>query len=236
MKISIFIPIFNEEDILERDIFLIERNLKKLPYIYEIFVVDDGSFDRSSAIAKKMEASNKNIHHLRYNFGPTRRENLAQSFKEASGEIIAFMDVDLATNLRFIPNLIEEVRKGADIVTGSRYIKGAKIKRKLSRLIISTVYNVFIRFIFKTNIMDHECGFKAFKREVILQLVDEMGFDKSLNRGIFWDVELLVRALKHGYKIKEIPVWGRERQKSALNFRREIKMLSYILKFWGHNT
>jgi hypothetical protein len=49
-------------------------------------------------------------------------------------------------------------------------------------------------------------AFKAFKRDVILKLVDEMGYDKSLRRGIFWDMELLIRARRHGYRIKEIPI------------------------------
>ena len=231
MKISMFIPIFNEEDILERDIELIDYVLKKLPYGYEIFVVDDASSDHSEIIAEKIAAARKEVHHLRFDFGPTRRENLAQSFKKATGDIIAFMDIDLATNLRFVPQLIKEVENGYDIVTGSRYARGAKIKRRLPRLIISVLYNAFVRFFFQTQIKDHECGFKAFKRDVILKLVDEMGFDVSLRRGVFWDTELLVRALRHGYKIRELPIWWTERRKSALNFRREIKSLGYLFEF-----
>ena len=230
MKISIFIPIFNEEDILEQDFFFIGGVLENFPYEYEIFIVDDCSSDRSSEIAKRIAAENNDIRYLRYNFGPTRRENLARSFKRASGEIIIFIDIDLVKNIRLILNFVEELERGTDIAIGSRYMKGAKIKRKFSRLILSTFYNTGIRFMFNSGIIDHTCGFKAFKREVIFRLIGEMGFDWSLNRGIFWDVELLLRALRHGYRIKEIPVSEKERQKSALNFRREIKMLPYIFK------
>ena len=75
------------------------------------------------------------------------------------------------------------------------------------------------------------CGFKAFKKEVILKLVEEMGYDKSLRRGVFWDTELLVRAIKNGYKIKEIPIWWNERYESKLYFKREIKAVGYIINF-----
>ena len=75
------------------------------------------------------------------------------------------------------------------------------------------------------------CGFKAFKRDVILTLVEEMGYDKSLRRGIFWDTELFIRARRRGYKVKEIPIVWNERRKTALFFKREIKTAGYILNF-----
>jgi glycosyltransferase involved in cell wall biosynthesis len=231
-KVSLYIPIFNEEEILERDLELISYVLRKLPYDYEIFVVDDASIDHSALIAEKIASTNRDVKHLRFEEGPTRRENLAQAFKQATGDIVAFMDIDLATNLRFVPDLIHEADHKADIVTGSRYAKGAKIKRRLGRLVVSVLYNGFIRLLFGTKVRDHECGFKAFKRNVILKLVDEMGYDASLNRGVFWDTELIVRALRDGYSVKEIPVWWTEKRKSSLYFGREIRALQYIAKFF----
>ena len=231
-KISVFIPIFNEENIIERDIKAIEYIVKKIPFDYEIFIVNDASYDNTMAIAKKIELTNRKIRLLNFDIGPTRRENLACAFKEASGEIIVFVDIDLIASLRSLPNLIEQIILGYDIATGSRYLPDSKIKRKTFRLIISLLYNAFIRLIFNTDIHDHMCGFKAFKREAILALVEEMGYDKSLKRGVFWDTELLVRALRRGYKVKEIPIIWRERKKSALYFKREISAIDYIIEFY----
>ena len=75
------------------------------------------------------------------------------------------------------------------------------------------------------------CGFKAFKRKVILTLVEEMGYDKSLKRGVFWDTELLVRAIRHGYKIKEIPILWRERKKALYILSERYPLLVTSLNF-----
>lgn len=230
-KISVFIPVFNEERIIDRDIKTIDYMINKIPVNYEIFIINDASDDRTGMISEKIEHLNRKVKLLNYDIGPTRRENLAQSFKYATGDILCFVDVDLITSLRFLPDLIEQVVLGYDIVTGSRYVRNSKLKRKLFRLIISIIYNFFIRLVFNTGISDHMCGFKAFKRNVILKLLDEMGYDKSLKRGIFWDTELLIRSRSHGYKVKEIPIWWRERNKTALSFKREIRALWYIFHF-----
>jgi hypothetical protein len=230
-KVSVFIPIFNEEKIIDRDIKAIDYMLNKIPVDYEIFIVNDASTDKTKLISEQIGRTNKRAILINYEIGPMRRENLAQSFKKAGGDIIAFVDIDLIMSLRFLPDLIDQIILGYDIVTGSRYAAGSKLKRIPFRFFISILYNAWIRLVFKTNIRDHMCGFKAFKRDVILKLVDEMGYDRSLKRGVFWDTELLVRARSHGYKIKEIPIWWRERKKSALYFKREIKTAMYIFKY-----
>ncbi|MFH1282064.1 MAG: hypothetical protein ABII27_00180, partial [bacterium] len=85
---------------------------------------------------------------------------------------------------------------------------------------------------FSTKIKDHMCGFKAFKKDVILKLIEEMKYDAALARGVFWDTELIVRAIRNNFSISEIPIWWRERNKTALSFKREIKSLSYIISFF----
>ena len=230
-KVSIFIPVFNEEKIIQRDIKMIDYVINKIPVEYEIFIVNDASKDNTEVIGRKIEQANRMVTLLNYNIGPTRRENLAQSFRRARGDIIIFLDIDLIASFRFLSDLIDEIRSGYDIVTGSRYVSGSKIKRETFRLLSSILYNAFIRILFRTGMRDHMCGFKAFKRDIILSLADEMGYDKSLRRGIFWDTELLIRATRHGYKIKEIPIWWRERNKTALYFKREAKAIGYIFEF-----
>ena len=230
-KVALFIPIFNEEKIIERDIKTIDYVMKKLPMDYELFIVNDASQDKTKIISEKILHANRKVTLINYDIGPTRRENLAQSFNRATGDIVCFVDIDLIASYRFLPDLINKIILGYDIATGSRYAKGAKIKRKPFRWFISVFYNALIRLLFNTKIHDHMCGFKAFKKDAILRLVDELGYDKSMCRGIFWDTELLIRARKNGYKVAEIPIWWRERNKSALYFSREMKVLNYFVQF-----
>lgn len=232
-KISFFVPVFNEERILERNIKALDYILGKLPFDYEIFIVNDASKDKTEAISEKIRRENGKIKLLNYYVGPTRRENLAQSFKKAEGDIVAFADIDLVASFRFIPNLVNYIIEGYDIVAGSKYVAGAKIKRKPLRLFTSFIYNLGIALLFNTHIKDHLCGFKAFKKDVILKLVDEMGYDKSLQRGIFWDAELLIRAVRYGYRIKVIPIWVRDKNKTSLYFKREVKSLFYMVRFYS---
>jgi glycosyltransferase involved in cell wall biosynthesis len=226
--ISVFFPIYNEEKILDYHLRRIRWVFERLPYTYEIFVVDDSSTDWSPRILKEISAVDPRVKHLRYENGPSRRENLAQSFKKANADIVLFMDMDLATNTDSLPNLITGIKEGYDIVIGSRYIPGAVIKRKIYRRLISFFFNHIVRLYLGSKLNDHQCGFKAFKKNVIVDIVAEMGYDTKLRRGFFWDTEMLLRAQKHNFRIKEIPVEWTEADRSTVKLNREGKIIPYM--------
>jgi len=232
---SLFVPVYNEEDILETNINKIYRAVDSITDDFCIYIVDDNSSDKTPRVASTIAGKNPKIKHLRYDFGPTRRENLARSFRKGKGKIIGFMDLDLATDLKFTHQLIDKIEAGADISIGSRYLKSSSRDRRISRHLVSIIYNLVIRILFRSKIRDHECGFKSFKRKVILDLLDELGYDKTLKRSVFWDAEMLIRAQRKNYKIEEFPIDWFERSKSALNFRREKSMVRYILRMKGRD-
>lgn len=229
-KISVFVPIYNESKILKRNIIKIYETLRKISNNFEIFIVDDNSSDNSKELYESLFKKKDNIRYIKYNNGPSRRENLSKSFKLAKGSIISFIDIDLATDLSYTKRLFEEIKHGADISIGSRYVKGAFIKRTLFRKVISHMYKVFMRYFFNSKIFDHQCGFKAFRKEVILDLVNDMKYDKKFVRGWFWDAELLIRAQKKKYKIVEFPVKWHYGKNTTFNLGRELRMIGYILK------
>ncbi len=140
------------------------------------------------------------------------------------------MDMDLSVDPIYARRLFKEITNGADISTGSRYVKGSYIKRTITRKIISYFYNLFMKFYFNSHIHDHQCGFKAFRRDVILDLIADMGYDSKFIRGWFWDAELLIRAQKKSYKVVEFPVRWMHGQKSEFNLKRELRMVPYMLK------
>ena len=227
--VSLFIPGYNEEKIIENNINKIMDFIVDLPWDFEVFFVDDSSNDRTAELGVQLTEKYQNLTHLRYENGPSRRENLAESFKKAKGQIVMFMDMDLATDLKDVPILIKTIERGYDIAIGSRHIPGAVSQRLLSRKMVSFCYKHFVKFYFNSKINDHECGFKAFKNEIIHDLVSCLGYDHQLRRKMTWDTEMLLIAQKKKYKIKEIPVVWEEGAKSALRFRTELSIVPYLL-------
>jgi hypothetical protein len=228
LGVAILLPVFNEEEIIEKNVAIVMEACQKLPYRYSLYLIDYGSTDGTSQ--RCQEACRRYsplFKYFRYENGPSRRENLAKSFALATEEIIVFMDTDLSVHPDNLPALLHPLTEGYDVVTGSRYV-GITSKRKFRRLMISKTYNFFLQTYFKSAINDHQCGFKAFKREKVLPLLQLMGYDTSLTRGWFWDAELFLRAQQAQCRIKEIPVEWTDIQKSSFRWRRELQMLRYI--------
>lgn len=234
--ISIVIPGYNEEAIIAHSIISVEKELSSLQRPFELLIVNDGSKDATMDIVKNL-IKNGNHPYLRfisYKYGPSRRENLTKSFNLLKGKYVLLLDMDLAMDLVHLKDMIYWLEHGYDMVIANRYHSESRIKRNPWRFIVSKLYNRFIQILFRTGFKDNICGFKAFKRNVILQLIKDAGIDKTKKRGVFWDTEIIIHALQRGMKIKEIPVHWEEGKNSALTFRREIKMLPYIIKFWMH--
>lgn len=225
--ISVFVPVYNCASILKNSILLIHQELSILTKKFEIIIVDDASTDDTLIVASSFKK--ENIFVTRFSNGPSRRENLSVAMRSANFPIVLFTDVDLAVDVAYIKNLLLEINNGASIAIGSRH-KGIKPKRTLFRKIVSQGYNMFMRNYFWSSISDHQCGFKAFKKEALTQLLDSMGYDDTFQRGWFWDAELLIRAQKKGFKISEVPVEWHFGSKSTFKISREIKMIPYVLK------
>ena len=225
--IKIFIPCYNEEEFIEPNLrYMVSKFSKLLKDEYKIYIVNDGSTDRTGDILDSINIDN--VIHLKCD-GPSVRENLAKMFVKQGkkGDLIFFMDADLSTDMSSLPQLITEMKKGFDIVIGSRYQKGAKLNRTPYRFIVSKIFNTVLNLYFGSHVKDHACGFKLFKYEVIRDLVKDMGW--NLQRRAFWDSEMLIRAQQKGYRIKEVPIIWVEGPKSYISIKKEKSMVSYIL-------
>ncbi len=227
--LSVFVPCYNEEHRLEKNILQIYHMLLALKKPFELIIVDDGSTDATPTIAKNLSEQHKEIHNQYYKNGPSRRENLGKAFYTAKGNVVAFMDLDLSADITTFPCLVASIEHGNDLAIGSRY-KGVRATREWDRRIISLFYNLFMRFYFGSSVYDHQCGFKAFRKEKLFVLLDDLGYDGQFIRGWFWDVELLVRAQRKGYIIDEISVPWKSSKQSSFDFKRELKMVPYVVK------
>ncbi|MFH7881020.1 MAG: glycosyltransferase [Candidatus Aenigmatarchaeota archaeon] len=224
--ITIIVPVFNEAEIIKKNLLKIIHELKKLKKRYEIIVAEDGSTDKSYEIVKKIEEENKKIKVLHHKKRLGRGLALKRCSSVAKGKFIIYMDADLSTKLDALKIVLKELNK-YDIVVGSRYIKGAKYKRTLKRLFLSKIYNLIRLILFPdVKIKDTQCGFKGFKRNVFIEINKEV---KS--NDWFWDTEFLIKAKRKGFKIKEIPVVWVENKKSSIKILRDgLKMVAQLIK------
>ncbi len=230
MSISLFIPVYNEEKILKRHINKIYDYLKKITDKFELVIVDDSSTDNTHSIILELQKQKEFLRYLRFENGPSRRENLGESMKTAKYSLVGYMDFDLAVPMFFLKELIKSANEGYDLAIGSRRIKGAKVNRSFYRRVWSALYHKTIKLLFLSNIHDYQCGFKLFKKESLITLLEEVGYDKKFQRGWFWDAQLILSAEKRGFKIKEIPISWNEGAKSSFSLSRELKVLPYIFK------
>jgi len=224
--LSVFVPAYNEEAALEGNIRKITAALKGTEF--ELIIVDDSSEDRTQEIGRRLADEDKRVKYLRFEGGPTRRENLAKSFREAGGEHIAFIDADLSAGPEYLA-IMDGMLADWDIVIGSRHLPDSQTKRHLLRRLFTAAAGAFTRTYFNSRISDFQCGLKAFRREVIIGLSEEAGYDGTMRRGFAWDTEILLRAHKRGYRIAEIPVKWTEAGKSSVKPMRDWRMIPYVL-------
>ena len=196
MYISFVIPVLNEQDSLLQLTTEIVQNVGE--HAYEIIFVDDGSRDRSFIILSELARSNPQIRIIRFrrNFGKSAA--LQQGFMHARGEVVFTLDADLQDNPIEIPRFLAKLEEGYDLVSGW------KVKRRdpWHKTLPSKLFNYVTARTFRLKLKDYNCGFKAYRREVV----------KELN--IYGEMHRYIPALANslGYRIGEIGVEHRARQ------------------------
>lgn len=227
-KVSIIIPVYNEVHCLEHAVTQIDKEMQKITKNYEIIIAEDGSKDGTKELAEKL--SGDKVIHVHSDERLGRGKGLTKAFNSSKGDIIVYMDVDLATDLIHLPELIDSIDKGADFATGSRMMKGSVCKRPFKREFASRCYNFLVWLLFRVPINDMQCGFKAFKKDSLFKVLPDVE-----DNHWFWDTELLIRAYKRGFKIVEIPVeWTEDTQYTTkVNVFNDSKnMGTKLLRLW----
>ncbi|MGD6807001.1 MAG: dolichyl-phosphate beta-glucosyltransferase [Candidatus Bathyarchaeia archaeon] len=221
-ELSILLPAFNEATQIQRCIEEVEATARKLTKNYEIIVSEDGSTDRTEQIVAEMAKSNPNLILLHAPMRLGKGKAVKNAVNASRGKIVAFMDVDLATDLACLPELYKVVKQNGGMAIGSRHIKGAQVERHASRTLFSLTFNLFVRLLFLDGIHDHQCGFKTMKREVAVTVLNRCQSD-----GYFFDTEMIVLCKKLGYPVEEVAVIWKERNKggSKVNPYRDSKKI-----------
>jgi glycosyltransferase AglD len=227
IEISAIIPVFNDRPSLEVALKTSVETLSPITDGFEIIIAEDGSSDGSTEFVRQYETRDSRVSLLHHDERQGRGRALNQAIRKSRGTIVCYYDVDLATDMKHLPALISAVRDGSDISTGSRLLPGSDIVRTEGREIASRGYNFLVRLFLGSRIYDHQCGFKAFRKERILPLLPTIQSNHW-----FWDTEILVRAQRAGYRVTELPVRWRAGKGTTVRFKDVFEMGTAILRLW----
>jgi len=202
--VEITIPVYNEEKELEVNIKKLadycSKNLSK--FDWTITIADNASSDNTPIIAANLSKNDNRIQLFRLE-EKGRGRAVKRAWSNSGADYCVYMDLDLSTDLKHLPNLLKALEDGYDIAIGSRLAKGAKVEgRTMLREITSRTLNFFfIQFWFRTHFTDAQCGFKGVTKKIVRDLIP-----KVKDNDWFFDGELLIIGEKSGYKIFEEPV------------------------------
>jgi glycosyltransferase involved in cell wall biosynthesis len=202
MNVEVVVPVHNEERVLEASIRRLHSHLaRELPFSARITIADSASTDSTLAIARAlaMELPGTHVIHLAEK---GRGRALRAAWSSSRSDVLAYMDVDLSTDLGALLPLVAPLLSGHnDLAIGSRLVEGARVERSAKRELISRTYNFLLRLSLGSRVSDAQCGFKAGRRQAIQALLPAVE-----NEHWFFDSELLHLAEQSGLRIHEVPV------------------------------
>ncbi len=202
VAVEVVIPVYNEEHILAASVSRLHEHMEReFDFPFRITIADNASVDSTPAVARSLAGRLEHVNFLHLE-RKGRGHALRAAWSASEAEVVAYMDVDLSTDLSALRDLLVPLLDGrADVMIGSRLAPGAEVTRGLRRELISRSYNILLRASLGLGISDAQCGFKAIRREVLLPLLDLVE-DNSW----FFDTELLYHAHRSRLAIHEIPV------------------------------
>jgi len=217
---------WNEENWVKQAYMQVKRFVGDNRIGTQIVFATDGCTDRTVEFIRELQEKDTSIVHFDNQEKLGRGLALKRIFDRVDTQYLIYMDSDLATDLKHLPEIISRLEAGADIVTGSRLMRGSKCVRTKKRHVLSRAYNFLTRLLLRSKLSDHQCGFKGFNREKVLSVLSEVKAN-----GWFWDTEILVRAQKKGLTVMEFPVeWtDRDEQSSKVNVWKDTKNLGTSL-------
>jgi putative flippase GtrA len=196
------VPVYNEEAVLARSIRRLHRLLSGgFPFSWQITVADNASTDGTPMVARRLAAELAGVSYLRLE-EKGRGRALRRAWSASPAEVVAYMDVDLSTDLRALLPLVAPLVSGhSDVAIGTRLARGSRVVRGPKRELISRIYNRLLHTTLHARFSDAQCGFKAVRAAALPELLAEVR-----DQAWFFDTELLVVAQRRGLRIYEVPV------------------------------
>jgi glycosyltransferase involved in cell wall biosynthesis len=206
--LDVVVPVHNERVVLEGSIRMLYGHLAStFPFSWRITIVDNASTDGTLQIARRLMYELPEVGVMRLP-AKGRGRALRTAWTTSDAKVLAYMDVDLSTDLAALLPLVAPLMSGhSDLAIGTRLQRDARVQRCIKRELISRGYNRLLRLVLRARFSDAQCGFKAIRAQTahaLLPLVADEGW--------FFDTELLVLAQRHGLRIHEVAVdWVEDR-------------------------
>jgi glycosyltransferase involved in cell wall biosynthesis len=202
VQVEIVVPVYNEAEGLETSIRRLHAYLgERFPFAWRITVADNGSNDGTATVARRLAATLPGVAVVHLD-QKGRGRALRAVWSASDADVVAYMDVDLSTDLDALLPLVAPLVSGhSHLAVGSRLAPGARVVRGPRRELISRSYNLILRSVLRLGVRDAQCGFKAVRADALRTLLPEVE-----DEAWFFDTELLVRAQRAGLRIVELPV------------------------------
>ncbi|MEA2496528.1 MAG: hypothetical protein QOJ29_4439 [Thermoleophilaceae bacterium] len=202
VDVEIVLPVYNEEHTLRASVTRLHEYLScDFPLTWRVLIADNASNDRTLQVACDLAETLDGVdvlHVARKGRGCALRA----AWLASPARVVAYMDIDLSTDLRALLPLVAPLISGhSDVAIGSRLARSARVVRGTKRALISRSYNLILRTLLRARFSDAQCGFKAVRTEVAKRLLPAV-----VDEGWFFDTELLVLAQRQGLRIHEVPV------------------------------
>ena len=200
--VEVVVPVYNEEHVLTTSVRKLHAFMcKRLAVPFRITIADNASTDGTLAVAKDLARELPEVHALHL-AEKGRGRALRTAWLASEADVVAYMDVDLSTDLQALPHLLGPLLAGtADVAIGTRLAPGAEVTRGVKREVVSRAYNILLRLLLDVSFSDAQCGFKAARRAAVTPLLERVKDD-----GWFFDTELLYLAQRGKLSIHEVPV------------------------------
>jgi glycosyltransferase involved in cell wall biosynthesis len=229
VSISIIIPAFNEEERLPACLEKTLKFCKESEWDAEIIIAEDGSTDNTVKIVQEFQKNNTEIKLISFKDRLGKGKSIKNAILQGTKKFVGFMDADLSADPSEFKRLIEKM-PNFDIAIGSRLLRDGlpPIKRPWTRTVSSLLYSKFFRVLFRNPVIDPQCGFKLFRREVIPTI-----FNEIKTTGFAFDSEIVVKAYSLGLKIVEVPIIWSHDNASKVTIRKQVfEMGGSLLTIW----
>jgi dolichyl-phosphate beta-glucosyltransferase len=224
-QLSVVIPAYNEEHRLPTTLERLLRHLRPRGEDFEILVVDDGSSDATGAVTADLRDARVSV--VRNSVNRGKGHSVRRGMLRARGARRLMTDADLSTPIEDLPTLAASLDAGYDVAIGSRALRASNVlvHQSFLREAVGRAFNLGVRTLLLPDLHDTQCGFKLWSAAAATA-----AFSRTRLDGFCFDVEALLIARRHGYRIAEVPVTWRNDAATRVGFGKGARAFSDLLR------